>query len=343
VLVKEDVDPELAFSERIEDSVGVVGAVVVTDTRVIAPHDEVGTAVVLAKDRVQDGLARARVAHREREHREQRALRREVLVEEDLVASHARRGGDVVALRLSHERVEQEPVDRLERRLDEVLVRAVHRVARLEADDLLPPALVEGAARLDRVSVMGGEFPLDAALREGDAAGDGDVVRALVEPADTRVGELLRAVDVLAFRVAIDRERLVDDDAPDDLRTRAIVHGERDLLSRFETLRDLRRDREHDRQRERRAAREAHLVDDARVVVLAHEAAERAERAGREELEVRARALVEGDLRERRRASEKVARRVAREHAIVESAAVRRNGTGYLGGCRRGHVSGGIC
>jgi len=52
--------------EFLEYIMRVVRAVVVADAGVVAPHDEVGAAVVLADDGVEDGLARAGVAHRRR-------------------------------------------------------------------------------------------------------------------------------------------------------------------------------------------------------------------------------------------------------------------------------------
>ena len=49
-------DPELARLELLEDLLRVVGAVVVADAGVVATDDEVRAAVVLAADRVPDGL-----------------------------------------------------------------------------------------------------------------------------------------------------------------------------------------------------------------------------------------------------------------------------------------------
>src|SRR5690606_12733218 len=63
VLELERRDAQLLGLEAVEHALGVVGAVVVADARVVAPDDEVGAAVVLAAERVEDGLARAGVAH----------------------------------------------------------------------------------------------------------------------------------------------------------------------------------------------------------------------------------------------------------------------------------------
>src|SRR5919204_260656 len=59
--------------------------------------------------------------------------------------------GHVVGLRLADERVDQETVDGLEGDLRQVLVRAVDRVAGLEADHPPPAALGERTAGVDRV------------------------------------------------------------------------------------------------------------------------------------------------------------------------------------------------
>ena len=56
-------DAELAWCERAEDVVRVVRAVIAAHAGVVAPDDEVGAAVVLAHDGVENRLARAGVAH----------------------------------------------------------------------------------------------------------------------------------------------------------------------------------------------------------------------------------------------------------------------------------------
>ena len=126
----------------------VVGAVVVADTRVVAADDEVRAAVVLADQRVEDRLARPGVAHGRGVDREQHPFRGVVVLDQGLVAAHPDRGGNVVGLRLADQRVDEEPVNALERRLGYVLVRPVDRVAGLEADDRLPASLGERRTRL---------------------------------------------------------------------------------------------------------------------------------------------------------------------------------------------------
>src|SRR6185437_14654799 len=63
VVEEHRLDPELVALEAVEDQVRVVRAVVAAHAGVVAAHDEVRAAVVLAADRVPDGLTRPRVAH----------------------------------------------------------------------------------------------------------------------------------------------------------------------------------------------------------------------------------------------------------------------------------------
>ena len=165
VLEEHRLDVELVRRELVEDELRVVRAVVVADAGVVAADDEVRAAVVLAADRVPDRLARARVAHRRRERREQDAVRRVVAVEQRAVAVDAHVHGHVVRLRVADERMHEQPVHGLERDLRQVLVRAVDRVARLESDDALPAALGEDATRLGRVARELGERGRRAARR----------------------------------------------------------------------------------------------------------------------------------------------------------------------------------
>src|SRR5207244_8399517 len=89
VLEADGVDAELARREALEDALRVVPAVVAPDPRVIAAHNEVGAAVVLAHQRVKHGLPRAGVPHRGREACEQYAIPRVVALEQHAIALDA--------------------------------------------------------------------------------------------------------------------------------------------------------------------------------------------------------------------------------------------------------------
>jgi len=161
--------------------------------------------------------------------------------------------------------VDEQAVDRLERDLGQVLVRAVDRVAGLEADHAPPPALGERGACLRGVERELGELGTGA-LEHRDSTRQ--VQRLLrVEPGDAGMGVLRRAEALLGLAPAVVLVRLLDVehreraarlvDEPDPVAPRRRVHGQAD------------------RQRPRQAGREPHLLDHALVVVAGHEALER--------------------------------------------------------------------
>ena len=82
---------------------------------------------------------------------EHRAVVRIVLLQQHFVGLHPHRGRDVVALGLADQRMEQQAVANFERRLLDVFVRAMGRVASLKGDDFAPSALGERGARLARL------------------------------------------------------------------------------------------------------------------------------------------------------------------------------------------------
>src|SRR3954467_6344035 len=189
VLEEEGLDAELVDVEVVEDLLRVVGPVVVADAGVVAAHDEVGAAVVPARDGVQDGLARARVVHLRGEDGEDHAVVRVVVLHQDLVAAHPRLGGDVAGLGLADQGMDHQAVGDLEGGLGDVLVRTVDGVAGLEGDDPLPAAVLEGLLRLRRAELALGERLLVVGqlvdlVGAGDAAGallvDGRNARALL-------------------------------------------------------------------------------------------------------------------------------------------------------------------
>ncbi len=141
VLELQRADAELLLVETVEHLLRLVGSVVVADAGVVTAHDEVGDAIVLPKKRVPDRLTRPPVAHRRREHRQDHAVVRVVVLHQDLVALHPDLGGDVVALGATHQRVDQQSVDAFQRNLRQVLVRPMDRVTGLESNERLPAPL----------------------------------------------------------------------------------------------------------------------------------------------------------------------------------------------------------
>ena len=123
---------------------------VVPGARVVAPDDEVRAAVVLANDRVPDGLARSAHPHGEVEERERRGLLG-VLGEHGLVAAHARVVVDIAGLGQADDRMYQQVRLVLPGSTEgELLVGTMQGIARLERDDLAPAELAELRAQLCR-------------------------------------------------------------------------------------------------------------------------------------------------------------------------------------------------
>src|SRR5207245_2712133 len=154
VLEAHYLDSELAGRVIVEDAVGGVGVVVAAHAGVVAADDEMRAAIVAPHDGVEDSLLRAGITHPCRVRGEQHALGREVVAQELLVAAHAHRSRDIVALGLTDKRMEEQTVHRLQGHLLQVFMGAVDRVARLEPDHGLPPTRALGGADLRRREVV---------------------------------------------------------------------------------------------------------------------------------------------------------------------------------------------
>ena len=163
VLEPEGDDADVLRRELVKDVLGIVGAIVLTHAGVIAPDDEVGAAVVLAGDGVEDGLAGTRVPHGGGEHAQDDPLGGVVVPQDGLVGGDAHIGGDVVLLSLADQGVEEEAVHDLQRGLLDVLVGAVDGIAGLETHDGSPTPPGEHAPRLCRGVAQFGELGLDGA------------------------------------------------------------------------------------------------------------------------------------------------------------------------------------
>ena len=158
-------------------------------------------------------LARAGVAHGRGERGHEHAVGGVVALDQHAVALDACRSRHVVGLRVADERMDQQAVHGLERRLRQVLVRAVDRVARLEADDALPAALGESSARLGGVACELGELRRGP-VEHGHLAGE--VLRLLrEEPRDTGMGVVGRAESPLRLGLLVVGERVLDVERPE--------------------------------------------------------------------------------------------------------------------------------
>src|SRR5690606_2312837 len=97
---------------------------------------------------------------------------------------------NVIALGRAHEGVEKNRVDGLQGALLDVLVRPVHGVASLEADDALPTTLREYRAGLLRVSPVLQELVVLLALKHANRSAEKHVALG-VERCDPRMSVFL--------------------------------------------------------------------------------------------------------------------------------------------------------
>src|SRR5215207_5656009 len=283
VLEEERRYPELLFLELLEDMLGVVGAVVAPDPRVVPAHDEVRAAVVLAAHRVEDRLPRTRVPHRRREDRQDGAVPRVITLQDDLVALHPYRSRDVVGLRLADQRVEEEPVHGLQSALLDVLVGAVDGVPGLEADHPSPALLGEELPELVRLVVVAGERPVVRLLLQERHLPAQEHLSLAVEGTYAGVLQVGRTVDLPRLALLLVGVAVLEEHRGDHAPV-AVLKGY--LLALAYGVRLVLADGERDGHAPHQAAGEMHGLDDALVVLADHKARKRGEDAGGDHLQV---------------------------------------------------------
>ena len=129
-----------------------LAGLVLAGAGVIAANDEMRAAVILANDRVPDGFAWAAHPHGQRQEREHRGVLR-IVSHERLVAADARVVVDVARLGHADDRMDEQVGAFFFRGAErELVVGAVHWIARLEGDDFRPATLAEFFAELGRAS-----------------------------------------------------------------------------------------------------------------------------------------------------------------------------------------------
>src|SRR5574340_335895 len=105
---------ERALGDVVEDLLCVERAVVVTDTRVVAADDQMRTAIVLAEQGVQQGFARAGVAHVQRVAGLDDGIRYKVVIDQGGDGFGTDFGGNVTRLQRAQQRMDQYAVHRLD-------------------------------------------------------------------------------------------------------------------------------------------------------------------------------------------------------------------------------------
>src|SRR5579859_4113096 len=214
-------------------------------------------------------------------HTEQRPLRRVVAFEDDLIALHTHRRGHVIVLRSANERIHEQAIDRFQRRLLQVFVCAMNRVARLEGDDAAPAASPELGAGLARgktqVRELSGGQPIDERNRTAKIESASAHQRS-----NAGVVRVRRAVDLHRLFMEVNGEAVIDTHQ----RQRLGTPGQGNLTAGRDSLRRVLRDGERDGDRPRQTVGKPHLAQYGAIIRCAHEAAERRVDAGGDALQV---------------------------------------------------------
>src|ERR687897_2213182 len=226
--------PDLPFLELVEDVLGVVVAVerpaagVLAWSGVVAAHDKVCAAIVLAADSVEDRLAGSAVAHRRGEDGQHRPVLGIVASQDRLVGAHPDVGGDVRGASLADEWVQEQPVDYLQGALLDVLVRAVHGVTGLETDDTLPAFLREDLAQTARLVVVGRERLRVRVVHEQRYLAAEKYILQAVHGGDAWMLRARSAVDLAGLALLVVGVAVFDDHGRENASR---LVGERDLLA----------------------------------------------------------------------------------------------------------------
>ncbi len=307
---------------RIDRGAVAVGA----GTGMIAADDEVGAAVVLADDRVPDGLARSGHPHRQREQAEHRRLLG-VELEDVLVAADPGEMVDVPRLGGADHRVDQQVgLGHLRRAVGQLLVRPVHRIAGLEGDDPRPSPLLEQPAQVGRVVAVVLEVVLHGRVDPDQAAAEIDRMGVVDQIVDPGMGRLAGGEHPFRLAPLVGYPDRGDGHCRDQP---SLGVAQRDVVADNHAVRPVGTDVEGDRDRPQGAVGEPHLVDDPVVVGLAEEALERRECAVEQQHRVVQLALAEGPGLERYRPPLGLGDPVGRQIENLERAAVGSNRCGH--------------
>ena len=158
MLKKQGGDADIFGREFVKNALGVVGAVVIADSGVVAPHDEMGAAVIFAREGVHYGFARPCIPHRCRKNAKHNSAFGVVSLNHGAVTGYSHLGGNIVLFGFAHKWVQQEPIHYFQRCFLNVFMGAVDRVACLETHYALPAALGKDFSGLSGGVAYFGEF-----------------------------------------------------------------------------------------------------------------------------------------------------------------------------------------
>jgi hypothetical protein len=164
----------------------------------------------------------------------------QALVVEDAIAAHAHARGDVVALELSHQRVQHDPGEgpaggqALRARHQGVLVSPVQRVAGLEGEGPLPLVLADEGPRQARRHHVLAVLGIHGLRQRAQPPTHELRARVVLDHLPARMVEAIRAVDVLDVLLLVPLEDLELVDDPDQA---AVLVADRRRASRRELRR----------------------------------------------------------------------------------------------------------
>ena len=250
---------------------------------VIAANDEVRAAIVLADDRVPDGLARSAHSHRERQQAQGRRLLG-VVRQQMLVATHAREVIDVAGLRHADDGMQQQiRLDLFRGAKRELLVSAMHRITGLKRNDATPADFLEAIAQLLRRVAQMLEIVVHGRLDAAQPAAEIHLVAAAHEIAHAGMRFVGGAEHGARFLLLV---RPVDAFDLHRGNQDALAVAQRDDVAFLELVGERGGHIERDRHRPEDAAREPHVGQHLAIVLLSQETLERRKRAVEQQLDV---------------------------------------------------------
>lgn len=157
-------NPQGCWIKFIEDMLGIVGAVVVPHTRVIATNNEMGTAVVLTDEGMENRFPWLCIAHRCRINGQNHPIFGEVVLEHDFIAAHPHIGGNVILLGGTYEGMQKETIDDFKGTFLDIFVGAVDRIAGLEPHNGAPTFFTEEGTGIHRINAVVGKLGMGMPL-----------------------------------------------------------------------------------------------------------------------------------------------------------------------------------
>ena len=289
------------------EGLGVIWAVevlagrVLTGAGVVTADNEVGDTVVLSDNGVPESLTGTTHAHGEGQ-KGKRSHAVGVSGHETLVDAYTGVVVDVTGLSHTDDRVNEHVSLALTGSTDgELTMSAVHWVSGLESNNLPPGDLVKVLSELGRgVSKL--DVVIVGRLGDGlDATTDVEVLDALVEVGDGRVGSIVRAKDSLGLTDLVNGVNIVNGENGDSVVVTRVTEDNPGALLEAKGLNLVLIDIEGNRHGEEGTVGEPHVVKTAVVVGLVHETLKRRETTVDDELKVTELSLREDDLGERGR------------------------------------------